>query len=731
MATVLVSFSIPGAWLIACWFDEDHPLAWAPAVPAVSTVLALAPFAVASLFATFVHADVEVVVELHVVLTVALALCAARAGRAADDAPIEAVAAVARRRPWWALFGIALLGAGLVALAQLKRSNAFAVFRSRWFAGVELGDVSATWWWGIPVAAIGAGIAGIAWSRRRDPSLGTAAHVLAWVACIACVAWAARVAFALPPAGAAARGPWDYDDVTYVAEALDAAAGLPLGWWEPTLGAELGRVRSSVSVLWAPWVAMASRVTAIEPAALHHSVLPPLLVVWFASATLGLLRSTLGRRPLAAPLGTAAFFIAVCASWDYAANLGQYLVLQAAQPKSLHLGLLHPLQIATTIRLATRGHRGDLAAAVAVAVVAHAVHPFAAICGALWTAVALLVALAHGERRPIGALVGLLACYGLAGLEVWLGSRHPELPLELTDRSAGEIREARDLLRDSSGQPRSTADARLIFGADLVTAWAMLAVPLALFAARRDRQLRYVAAFAAAAIAACFLPAVADAVMVALHPAILWRARWFIPAAPLVALSIVVLFEAAVHVLPGGRRAAPLAVVLVLVGEVAMLRWAHGRRLDPGDSPLALDKLSPRGRMVASTLGPDCAAFVWTAGSLALELPQLLPHVQLAMSRPKTMRPPASGNAATLRGLWTAFAGRDWTDRDLAQLRMQYPVDLIALESRDHRGRTTLFDSGWQPVAEIEGVALWQPPDHRARLRHCLDAEKTRVARSG
>lgn len=710
----------PGVIVLLRVMPSDHPLGFAPAAPAVVTVLGLVPFAVASLVGVHLHWRLASIATSAVVLIAALLLAClfprAPARARLRRRALALVDDITPARARIVALGLFVLAGGPIAWGQIKDTPQFQFFRRAWLAGVVLGDVSTRWWLGLALAGGGVLLIATAQTGRR-PSPGSdwpIADRWAWVGAIAAVLWLARTAFTMPAPGSGVPA-WDLDDVTYVAEAVDLLAGAAHGLYEPSLGAELGRMRSSVSVLGAPVIAMLSTLTGITPVELHHSVLPPLLIVLGASASTAALRVLLGSRPLAIPMALAAMFIVVGSAWDYGATWAQYVVLQAAQPKSIHLALLYPLQLATLALVLSPVQRGQSWLAIAIAIVAHATHPFASIVGATWVGATIAAAVVV-RRQRVGVLLVLLAVCAALAAETWLASRAPSLPLlELTDRVPGELREARDLLRDTDGRPRALIDPRLLFGADLLSAWAAVLVPVVLVLARRRPRLLVPAVAGLVGVLVCTIEPLGNLVAHALHPSIFWRARWLIPAPVLIGISAVLLLDATAAAWRHARHAQVLGAIAVAAMAVLVPGAARCRRVAPGPEPSRLSRLDPTTHALADWLATQPPTLVLVPHALRQELPLLCADVGLVASRPKHLRPPARGTADEVRAYLQAFDEGRWSIADLDALRTAYPIDVIGIPQSDRGGAQTLEEAGWIRLADAGGLGLWKKNERASR----------------
>lgn len=713
-------FTVPGVLVSARLLPAAHPLASCVAAPAVATILAALPWALASLAATLLHAPLFAVWWIAFALGVVGVVVMHRWRSEASVPESPSCSLVASRTDALSLLAaLASLSIGIAVLGAFKADPHFRGFALRWLAGARLEGAGPAWWLGVPPLVAAAllfvrarATADVARLARSGPV------VLAWTLAVASVGWAARVAFCLPDRLGV---PWSLDDVTYVAEAVDAAAGLPLGLYEPSLGAELGRVRSSVSVLGAPLVATLSLVTGVAPVVLHHCVLPPLFVVLGASATAAAATLVLGARPLVAPLTILSSTVLTLGSWCYAANAAQYLLLEAAQPKSLHLAFL-PLQLATIARAAVRGGRRELVLAASVAVVAHCVHPFATIVGVLASSAALLVAPLL-RARPAAALLLLVLQLGL-GFETWATSRTPSIPaLETSDREHGELRESRDLLRDGDAV-RPVLDPTLALGADLQALLGLGLTGLAVAGARRRRELGVVAAISVVAVAVCFVEPLGRVVQLALHPSIYWRARWMIPTPLLLGLAAITIFDALLHVL---RRnaAAVIAVLVIPLGMAATATAFQGHWLWPGPPPVQASKLDAGSHAVATWLARHDPGLALAPARLSVELPQLASARRLVRSRPKALLPPRIAIDDTRRVL-AAFDADALDAAGLALLLDAYSLDAIVIEASQPRVAALLASSGWFQCEVVAQYSIWflaereEPSSH---LAHCSDVD--------
>ena len=244
---------------------------------------------------------------------------------------------------------------------------------------------------------------------------------LLWIASAAITVYIMKAAYSVsvPEMELLKRGalPWNVDDVAYVSEAVDYAAGQPMGEYEASLGSDHAMSHAAMSPLMAPLVATISRVTGVGCAALHHSVMPPLMFLVGMSCLAGALSVVFRGHRWAVALGMLIALMMILKSWDYARVVVEMIVYRAMQGKSLHLLLLHPLQLASVLLVLHRGSWRHVGFAVAVAWVGHTIHPLATITGIVWYSAAVVLSRGNWLHVVIAAAV------------VWVG--HTILPLTI------------------------------------------------------------------------------------------------------------------------------------------------------------------------------------------------------------------------------------------------------------------------------------------------------------
>jgi hypothetical protein len=487
---------VPGLLALNLWFPAPHPLGGGVARLGVASVAALVPFGMWSLTGCLLHWTLTTVCSAYAVTYVGVVALLARgllcrepiaAAPPEDPAPPPLV-----DLPRWVsvivLLAIAVVLWGVTASSMDTHAPPAETFdpakRTGWWHGAAIGAVAAI----VGGAVLAFGLwrgsnsdrpsqsesnatgtpAGHAASKaaasRRGPRgsgrRGADAAPSPWQAALPLVLWlvCAGLTFHFMRAVYSESHPqpeqigkgalvWNVDDVAYVAEAVDYRYGHRLGEYEPSVGGEFPMRRAAMSPLFAPLVAMLARVTGVSCPALHHSVMPPLVVLIGASCLAAALRVIFRGHRWLVPLGLLVGLVLIFKTWDYARCVVEMLIYRAMQPKAVHLWWLHPLQFASVILLARQATRLHFGLAAAIAFVGHLTHPLATVMGlVLCTAVGLVV-LAE-RRRAVLALVALLATYvALAGEFYVTNQPVKDAPRLSSGRQAGEPLESRDLIR--------------------------------------------------------------------------------------------------------------------------------------------------------------------------------------------------------------------------------------------------------------------------------------------
>ena len=573
--------------------------------------------------------------------------------------------------------------------------------------------------------------------RRTTEPAGSAAPsgswlvVFLWLA-VAGLAWhTMNVAYALPTSDfpSSHRPPWNSDDVTYVAQAVDYRYDLPMGKHEPSIGSDRGMGRSNLAPLVAPLVGTIARVTGVGCAALHHSVLRPLVVLLGASALAGLLMVVFRTHRWAVPLGLLVVFMVIGKSWEYERSMAEFTVWRAMQSKSVHLWLIHPLQMASLLLLLFRPNKQHLLLGVTVAVVGHLVHPFSTILGVIWVTV-LCAAAAVGRRNALLKSLILLACYGALGAEFRVVSRvcRVENPLS-HGRTAGESEQSRDLVRVDD-QPVLRQEPRILFGWNMMFNLGALAIPIVLAFGWRHREFLLLGLIGGVTVACCNSVLLGGLISKALPTSIFWRLRWVLPSllhAAVVSFALywalsILLRRRDLTMTPTRSFVASLAVAGVFA---VMFANTSGYGMKAGPPPEQLSKFSDDLHGLVDLLGgTEASPFVWGPRTVGRELPQLMPNIRLALSRRRIMLPADHPQFRQLvfwtrnlfymptRGFKSGKAPQDATLRNaLRQLTDLYPIDHVVLDcsaDRGAQGARVLQTAGWQRIGRSGIYEVWR-----------------------
>ncbi|NOX58001.1 MAG: hypothetical protein GXP29_03980, partial [Planctomycetes bacterium] len=240
---------------------------------------------------------------------------------------------------------------------------------------------------------------------------------------------------------------WNVDDVAYVSEATDYLHGAQMGRYEPSTGGKAPLGRGAMSPLTAPLVAMIAKLTGVEPPALHHSVMPPLMILIGASCLAAVLSVIFRGDAWLVPLTLLIALLLIFKSWDYARCEVEMIAFRAMQTKAIHLLIIQPLQLASLLLLVTRPGLKHLAFTVCVAIVGHTVHPFSTINGMVWATTLVVGSLLFDRKAFAYTLLVLVAYCGLAGLFHTVSKNRAEGPRMSSGRKQGERLQSRDLVR--------------------------------------------------------------------------------------------------------------------------------------------------------------------------------------------------------------------------------------------------------------------------------------------
>jgi hypothetical protein len=492
VAFVWIAVMIPGLLAVHAWFPRSHPLGQLPVKLGVASVLALLPFAVFSYLGCLLHWRLTTVLTLYAVAYLAsVVLLVSRLLRKAESAIDEpgdvcGLGDVPLTVPRWnamvVLVCVALVMVGVVMSSPTTPTSDtdFVVDnlynRPNWWYGAALGAVASI----VGAAVLAFGLlrgkgsddnasdtsdadkpkGRSVRSGKSKSSKTSAVSTFDWTPWLTGLLWIASAVVTVqlmratysesyPKMEQIGKGAlvWNVDDVAYVSEAVDYRYGHPLALHDPSVGGEYHLPRSRTSPLFAPLVAMISRFTGISCAALHHSVMPPLVVLIGASCFAAVMSVVFRGDRWAVPLGLLIALLLVLKTWDYARVVVEMLIYRAMQPKALHLWWLHPLQIATAVLLVRNVSWRHFALAVVVAFIGYLTHPLAAVMGLVLCTSFAVVALVENRRAVVPVLALLVAYCALAGDYYLASHAEKQFPALSSGRKAGDPLQSRDLVR--------------------------------------------------------------------------------------------------------------------------------------------------------------------------------------------------------------------------------------------------------------------------------------------
>jgi len=478
---------LPGMLAANLLFNADHPLGGAASRPAIASVLGLLPFGMLTWLGCMMHLRLTTVLIAYAIAYVILVglLCRALLKRSPilameseynSDDDVQDARPLLRSRGLavGVIAGVIVMLIGVILASPISpRGSSEMIYRN------PVTDPGAKWFWwlGSIIGAAGA-VAAAAMlivgalkktdvqptdpketgprtkkeKSRREPArpspikIDKALVAILWIVAAALTAYLMLVTYRLPAEGEN-RYPYDVDDVTYVSEAVDYRYDIPMGKYEPSYGSDVSMTRPSMSPLFSPLIATVSRMTGIECAALQHSVYPPLMILLGMSALTGALAVVFNKHQWMVPTGLIIALVFLLKSWTHSYTLVEMVVNRATATKSVHLLMLHPLQLATLLLVLRRGGFADIGGGIAVAIVAHLIHPFATILGVIWTGVVGLYALA-ARRRAVGSIAIIFAAYiALGGVCYWAQSRPLEKKPSGSGRPPGSFINSRGLAR--------------------------------------------------------------------------------------------------------------------------------------------------------------------------------------------------------------------------------------------------------------------------------------------
>ncbi len=476
----------PGLLAVNLFFPAPHPFSNVASRFGVATVLTLVPLAILGWTGCMVHFSLTTYMWIYAI--VYLGLVAGLAHFLAHKKTVESETVV--RWPAFELgldspkliAGIVLLCIGVVLVGVVMASPP-----SGDLPDAERYDRYARpdWWHGVAVGAVGSLLGGIALlatslgrqkpaevegslapekqghgSKPRKTKKGSAggspANSLNWLAALIWIAAGLmtvhlmRVVFSESVPVESKRANtlmWNVDDVAYVSEATDYLYGLPMGKFEPSTGAEAVMGRGAMSPLTAPLVAMIAKLTGVSPPGLHHSLMPPLMMLIGASCLASVLGVIFRNDRWLVPLGVMVALMLIFKSWDYARCEVEMIAFRAMQTKAIHLTMVQPLQLASLLLLATRPGLRHLILAICVAIVGHTTHPLATINGMVWSTALVAGAVLFDRKSIVYLLVVLVFSCGLAGVFHLVNQSRAEGQKLSSGRVEGEPLQSRDLVR--------------------------------------------------------------------------------------------------------------------------------------------------------------------------------------------------------------------------------------------------------------------------------------------
>jgi hypothetical protein len=477
---------VPGFLAVNHWFPAGHPLGAGVSRLGVASLLALVPFGMLAYAGCMLHLRLTTALALYGVAYIAMTLVLGRALARREPTiqhvrPAEPFDLPATAPRWTAVVVLLAIAAMLVGVCMSapKTHVPDAEFMDRaarpgWWHGAVIGGVA---------AVVAAGVLAVA--LLRSNSMPTAAFVKGdargdtrvrgrgkrgrertapptvdwerwavvplWVACAVLTFHLMRATYSvsIPKMEWLAQGmhAWDVDDVAYISEAVDYRYGHEMGRYDPSVGGAYALPRVRMSPLFAPLVAAISLVTGVECAALHHSVMPPLVVLVGVSCYAALLMVIFRGHRWLVPLGVLIVLLLVYKTWDYARCAVEMLMYRAMQGKGLHLWWPLPVQISSLVLLARYPSLKHWGLCCAIALVGHLTHPLATIMGMVLCTTVALVAVAERRGAFLKVLLVLIVYCGLAGEFRLAAQINRDLPDVVSDRVPGEPLESADLVR--------------------------------------------------------------------------------------------------------------------------------------------------------------------------------------------------------------------------------------------------------------------------------------------
>ncbi|HNO77954.1 MAG TPA: DUF6077 domain-containing protein [Phycisphaerae bacterium] len=495
VALAWIVLLVPGLLAVNLFFPAPHPFSGIAARFGVATLLAMVPAACVGWMGCMLHWTLSTYMWTFGLVYVGLIAAIAHflAHKKESESPDA---------PRWPSFDLGLnaskiiaaivlicLGVVIVGVVMASPPSEEFQFKIRYDQYSRPG-----WWHGVVVGAVGSILGGLtllvaglrnraakidesadehgataedsgqtrnrgkgAKSRKSSESaqapialLGNWLSLLIWIAAACLTVHLMRVVYSesVPvPSKKASTLLWNVDDVAYVCEATDYLYGAEMGRFEPSIGSNVPMSRASMSPMMAPLVAMIAKFTGITPPALHHSVMPPLMILIGASCLVAVLSVIFRNDRWLVPLGLFVALLLIYKTWDHARCEVEMIAFRAMQSKGVHLIWVQPMQLAALLLLATRPGKLHLAFAFCTGIVAHTVHPFGTINAMVWSTAMVVGAILFDRKAVLYLLAMLVFSCGLAGLYYTVSKQPKDGPKLSSGREKGSRIQSRDVIR--------------------------------------------------------------------------------------------------------------------------------------------------------------------------------------------------------------------------------------------------------------------------------------------